>query len=294
MQLRRREVRHAYPRPTLECYLRMMVKRVAADSMIPRWLIWPIFTLLMGIALGGSLFWGAYGPNVTNDALEHLTPSEIESRPHPTKEETEAALARYTLWLAILTGGLVVVSAGQGFFLLRADKTARITAEAAQAQALNFSKLERPYLYVFNPKGLKLKEDVEDPFFYVEYDVANYGKTPATIEAVFAGITVGTLPGEIGSVRRWDSLLRLPIMVPDEKRTKLSLNVPETIVIGEYADENTPPIPAPELNGDDMFYVRILIKYRGPFTSDHETSACWRWEGLSLASFEDDRFTYMR
>jgi hypothetical protein len=262
--------------------------------MISRTLIWPVFALVLGIALGGSLFWGAYGPNVTNQTLGHSAQGKIESRPHPTKEENDEALVHYTLWLAILTGGLVIVSAGQGYFLLRADKTARITAEAAQAQTHNFSKLERPYLYLFNPKGLKLEESVENPFYYVTYEVANYGKTPATIEAVFAGVSVGRLPGEIGSARRWDSLLRLPIMTPNEKRTKLSLNVPETVAIGEYADEDTPPMPAPELNGDDAFYVRILIKYHGPFTSDHETSACWRWEGLSLVSFDDSRFTYMR
>ncbi|MET4173838.1 hypothetical protein ABIB99_004938 [Bradyrhizobium sp. LA6.1] len=259
-----------------------------------RSLIWPVFTLLMGIALGGSLFWGAFGLNVTQQPLEHTTPHVAEAPSHPTKEENDEALVRYTLWLAILTGGLVMVSAGQGYFLLRADKTARISAEAAQAQTHNFSKLERPYLYVFNPKGLQLKEDVEDPYHYVEYDVANYGKTPATIESVFAGISVGRLPGDLGSAWRWHSLLSLPIMVPNEKRTKLSLDVPESITIGEYADEDTPPMPEPELSGDDQFFVRIVVKYRGPFTSSHETSACWRWVGLSLASFEDDRFTYMR
>lgn len=83
-------------------------------------------------------------------------------------------------------------------------------------------------------------------------------------------------------------------MVSNEKRTKLSLDVPETIAIGEYADEDTPPMPVPELTGEDEFYVRIVIKYRGPFTTDHETSACWRWEGHSLVSFNDERFTYMR
>jgi len=254
--------------------------------------VWPVFALLMGIALGGSLFWGAFGPNVTQQSLEHLAPAV--SLPHPTKEENDEALVRYTLWLAILTGGLVIVSAVQGYFLLRADKTARISAEAAQAQTHNFSKLERPYLYVFNATGLLLKEDVEDPYHYIEYDVANYGKTPATIESVVAGISVGKIPGELGSAWRWHSLLRLPIMLPNEKRTKLSLDVPETIVINEYADEDTPPIPAPELSGDEEFYVRILIKYRGPFTSDHETSVCWRWEGLSLASLDDGRFTYTR
>ena len=44
-------------------------------------------------------------------------------------------LARYTWWLAVLTGGLVVVAVGQGYFLLRADRTARIAANAANLSA---------------------------------------------------------------------------------------------------------------------------------------------------------------
>jgi hypothetical protein len=67
---------------------------------------------------------------------------------------------------------LVVVSGGQGYFLLRADKTARTTAEAAQAQTQNFTKLERPYIYVFNPMDWKFEANRKDPYYYVKYQVA--------------------------------------------------------------------------------------------------------------------------
>ena len=50
-------------------------------------------------------------------------------------DKADDRIARYTFWLAMLTGGLVVVSAVQIFFLIRADKTARIMAETAQRQA---------------------------------------------------------------------------------------------------------------------------------------------------------------
>jgi hypothetical protein len=255
-----------------------------AEIMIPRCIVWPLFALVMGFALGGSIFWGAFGPNVTNENLDHPVARNIEAVRSTTKEDNDAALARYTLWLAILTGGLVVVSAGQGFFLLRADKTARITAESAQAQTKNFEKLERPYVYVFYPEGLELESNREDPFYYVKYRVANYGKTPATIEAVFADVSVGKFPAEPREVRGWDSLLRIPIMTPNEKPRDQTVIIPETIAIGEYADADTPPVPEPHLTGDDEFYVRVIIKYRGPFSRRHETSACWRWESLRLMS----------
>jgi hypothetical protein len=40
----------------------------------------------------------------------------------------EKQIAYYTKWLAWFTGALVAVSGIQGYFLLRADKTARIAA----------------------------------------------------------------------------------------------------------------------------------------------------------------------
>jgi hypothetical protein len=197
-------------------------------------------------------------------------------------EKPDDRIAEYTLWLAVLTGGLVLVSAGQGYFLLRADRTARMSAEAAQAQTHNFTKLERPYIYVFNPEGLGLESNREDPFYFVKYQVANYGKTPATIDGVFIGISVGSLPDESYQVGPWHELRVSPIMTPDQKSTGLTAAVPETVAIGEYAGENTPPTPAPDLTDEEEFFFRVLIKYHGPFSRGHETSVCWRWDSASL------------
>ena len=212
------------------------------------------------------------------------------------EEKADDKVARYTLYLAILTGGLVLVSAWQGFFLLRADKTARMSAEAAQAQAINFTKLERPYIYIFNAAGLFLDAEREDPFHYLTYAVANYGKTPATIDGVFVGISVGSLPGELHQRLGWHELLVSPILTPDQKREKLMAIIPEPIVIGEYADEDVPPTPVPELKDDEEFFFQVLIKYHGPFSSERETSVCWRWDmsGLRPVYFDNDAFNYTR
>jgi hypothetical protein len=82
-------------------------------------------------------------------------------------------------------------------------------------------------------------------------------------------------------------------MVPSGKRTDLEVAVPELVPIGEYADEDVPATPVPDVSDDDEFYVRTLIRYGGPFTDGHETSVCWKWVNLGLMSFEDSRFTYM-
>jgi hypothetical protein len=50
------------------------------------------------------------------------------------KSGTDERIADYTWWLAVLTGALVLTALGQGFFIARSDKTARISAEAAQDQ----------------------------------------------------------------------------------------------------------------------------------------------------------------
>jgi hypothetical protein len=63
-------------------------------------------------------------------------------------------IANYTWWLAVLTGGLVVVAACQGFFLIRADRTARISANAAtsavEAASADFIASHPPKLRVRN------------------------------------------------------------------------------------------------------------------------------------------------
>ena len=251
-----------------------------------------MFALVMGFFLGGSIFWGMFGPNVSN-VTEPDNPEPLAHQ-KMTKEETDEALARYTLYLAILTGCLVLVSAGQGYFLLRADRTARMTAEAAQAQTHNFTKLERPYVYIFDVGRLKLEHNREDPFYYVEYQVANYGKTPATIDGVFVGVSAGSLPEPLHEAGAWHELYVSPIMIPNEKRTDLTVQVPETVIIGEYADEDTPPTPAPDLEDGQDFFVRVLIKYHGPFSCGHETSVCWRWKAnsLRLVPYDNDAFAY--
>ena len=74
-------------------------------------------------------------------------------------EKADDKIARYTEWLAILTGGLVLVSAVQIWFLIQADRTAQKTAGAAlkAAEATESSvevarsalrDTERPFVYL--------------------------------------------------------------------------------------------------------------------------------------------------
>jgi hypothetical protein len=92
-----------------------------------------------------------------NQAAESDSRSDHPKEKTPKIGDTESAderIAKYTFWLAVLTGALVTVSAFQGYFLIRSDKTARISAEAARksvetAQA-EFIAAHRPQIRVRN------------------------------------------------------------------------------------------------------------------------------------------------
>lgn len=97
-------------------------------------------------------------------------------------------LADYTLWLTILTGALVGVSATQIHFLIRADKTARITAEAAKESSDALPRIERAYLFVDRAETQRLKPSVSGLFHGKPRTIVfkNYGRTPAILHEIGA------------------------------------------------------------------------------------------------------------
>jgi hypothetical protein len=183
--------------------------------------------------------------------------------------------------LVLFTLALVLIGLFQAIFLKRTLDATAIAAYAARDQTLNFAKLERPYLYVFNPSGLEIDFDQEDQFHYLKYSVANYGKTPARIESASIGINVGVEPNQPDAVRGWHDFLVSPLFITGERRDNPTASIPDGIEIEEYGDENIGPFPIPSLEGEDEFFFWIKIKYDGPFSKDHETSACWRWDSNS-------------
>ncbi len=108
-------------------------------------------------------------------------PAEIFSQP-----TAEDRIATYTLWLALFTFALVAVSSVQIRFLIRADKTARITAEAAGMQARAAISVELPVVFVTgvvlrasSSSGVEVNLPTVKCRFHIRYD--NYGRTPAII-----------------------------------------------------------------------------------------------------------------
>jgi hypothetical protein len=220
----------------------------------------------------------------------------LTMQPPEISAHNEFFTGKLTDWLlAILTFFLVIFTyrlwrstdklwiAGERQIAVARDSAdaAKEAADAARDQTLNFAKLERPYLYIFNARGLNADYNQEDQFYFLNYSVANYGKTPALVESACIGINVGVAPKQPDAVRGWHDFLVSPLFVTGERRDNPTQSIPDDIEIGDYADENTPPFPIPWLKGEDQFFFWIKIKYSGPFSKDHETSACWRWDNNS-------------
>jgi hypothetical protein len=161
------------------------------------------FGFLVG-ALAASVFWTAL--------LSPLTPPYSTENQQGTKSANKEAakvsaddrIADYTEWLAVLTGGLVVVSAIQIGFLIRADKTARISADAAKksANAATLSAqaaigVELPKLFVTNidfELATLNVTDLDSSFHKLSITITNYGRTPAFLQRESAEFLHGPLP----------------------------------------------------------------------------------------------------
>jgi hypothetical protein len=105
-----------------------------------------------------------------------------------------------------------------------------------------------------------------EPYDYLKYSIANYGKTPASVESAAFGISVGTAPEPPVTVSVWHSLLEPPILMPNERRDDTAY-VPETISMSQFSDEHIPPSDScmePDLTDGEDFFFWARIKYHGP------------------------------
>jgi hypothetical protein len=164
-------------------------------------LLLSIFAAVMGFALGGSLVASFQIP--LQEQQNYTADSKAEHASTENSEKSQSlwipidSVGLYTLVLAVFTGLLVFVSGLQGYFLLRADKTARIAANAAKASADAAIATERARLYLVETHSNFLyiinvvsaySGPVEGatistiPAIKVRFK--NYGKSPGTLQAI--------------------------------------------------------------------------------------------------------------
>jgi hypothetical protein len=143
-----------------------------------QWLFVAVMALVVsGIVVGERLSIPAPYQKTLNSGGKSTKEETSNIAPPETADDR---IAQYTLLLAIFTGALVVVSAVQINFLIRSDKTARISADAARKTVSTMEATAahqlRAYVYVADASILEANSGYR-PNIRITFQ--NYGQTPA-------------------------------------------------------------------------------------------------------------------
>jgi flagellar basal body-associated protein FliL len=163
---------------------------------------------------------------------------------------------------------------------MAAADAAKASSRQADAAEQSLAKIERPYLFVFSVSALSVDEieDSEDGYtqLRITYSVANHGKIPAIIKHAQAGLSVCIDPISPLRLDHTHPLIVSPVLAPGEQRTGIEDTLPWE---GElYSDEWGSRWP--HLEHEELWFWAI-ITYRGPFTDQHETRICWRYDSAT-------------
>jgi hypothetical protein len=164
---------------------------------------WPLFTALLGFALGGSVVWSLQAPQATIE--KHNPAPEQDSTDTHAKEKADEALARYTFWLTVFTGILALATVGLGAATIglytAGEKQIAVTAKAADAaqksaeiaeSALLNVEVAYPYA-VIRDHGIQVEHGRIRSVTIgtvVNFYFTNHGRTPADITEVYCQMYV--------------------------------------------------------------------------------------------------------
>jgi hypothetical protein len=242
--------------------------------------------IVVGVLLAVAVF--AMGMAI--ESSRHPPSQQIESSSHPkpaneTLERTaEKEIAQYTKWLAWFTGALVVVSAIQGFFLLRADKTARIAANAATRSSNAAIGMELPILDVASLSidmlsvtpgtdltgayGGVVNEGVPGLNSVISaIPIENFGRTPAFPTKIEIGHCVASaLPAQpiypTSLPRRRDAFI--------DRKTKGGVEI-------HYGIDLTADQIASIRERTSFLWLYCAYHYLDFLREPHEARFCWKW-----------------
>lgn len=156
-------------------------------------------------------------------------------------------------------------------------------------QLAAFTAGERPYLFILSLSEITytLDEYSDQPMQFATYDVVNYGKTPATIDTIQVGHSIGReQPERPDHADYHHPLLASQILASGEKREKISHSLysikwKEYYEDGPYygylREQEHPDSFTPILDEGENLFIWIIVKYHGVSSNDHFTSSCWRY-----------------
>jgi hypothetical protein len=188
----------------------------------------------------------------------------------------EKQIAYYTKWLAWFTGALVAVSGIQGYFLLRADKTARIAANAAQKSATAAVNVDLPILVLRQidlrtPTGAvlnvreQLLSDCEPKFSFI-----NVGRSVAQITAGCLEWCIASGAKHLPKPPKYENILPYAPGSVVVTQAVIPLDVPCKITL--TADQLS------ALNASQQFlFVYGYIAFNDFLGKPHEVRFCTKW-----------------
>jgi hypothetical protein len=203
----------------------------------------------------------------------------------------EDPVAFYTFVLSIFTGLLAIVTATQIVFLIRADRTARITAEAAKksAEAADLGsraniRIELPILMFDRPL---VRQEEEPRFEGVRYEdytpgipgqgvtvqgftVFNYGRTPAFLIGLGEGWAITKALPEKPQYQTFYPCAPRSMIRPGEKfefEIRSYYELTEDDIAGLASNEAA-------------YWIFVTLHYLDFLNERREARACWAWERL--------------
>lgn len=283
--------------------------------MASRILAYVLVAGLVVLALGGWPNWPSlYQPTQSAHVTASKEPlpfqpsncSENSGGPHcsqkkPTNvtspQDLNDRLARYTLWLAIFTCALVLVSATQIGFLYRSDQSTRIAAEAAKKSAeaaqLSANASVRVDLPALNVENITTAFTIDDfggdykkwlDYLILKVSIKNYGRSPAFVSDVIVNAAIAdVLPHPRAYTRH--------VQFPD----RFVIASDKEHLFEEYAHyrPNAPEEDRPfttqqaAMVADSSGFFRVygVIRYQDFLDNEHERGFIFLWVGKSSKSF---------
>jgi hypothetical protein len=270
---------------------------------VQRLLVWPLFAAIMGFVLGGSTFWGLYGPNTTIEEAstpQHKGGSTAEVK--TKKEQIDEALAYYTKWLTIFTGVLAVATLGLGGatmgLYITGEKQAntaklaslkqfrqtrdsialtKVSADAAMLSAKAAVAIQLPIIRI-KPENLghteaRIGEREVEECSVDAVILSNLGPTKAFPVEILHGWAIGNeLPPE-PNYRYVDSFAPNFILEPDPNvtpRKRLTLGMP--LERGQWSEI---------LKGNYLWFY-CAFRYEDFMGTIHSHGFCWRWTSTGM------------
>lgn len=221
-------------------------------------------------------------PNQTAERDAHSKqPSEKPAKVDSTADER---IAKYTLWLAILTGGLVAVSAFQGYFLIRSDKTARTAANAADLTARAAIAIELPIIRAeperFSWGRRHAGGPTIDSFGIDRLVFFNLGRTKAIPLEVHFGFTVGNQLPET-PIYAFSKAFSVDAILEADPLSKNLL---------EFEFDVAPDIFDGLRTSSTRLWFYCNLVYLDFMQSRHEAGFCWeRWQSPGKGGFRTDQ-----